>query len=415
MVMFHEFHQAEHHFFSLISDAQADYGQMIAFATGVPTSHLNPVMVKKIDEQFLNTLFQCHSFYTSKQLLWSLILPAYLYQPELEKSLQSLHFMYTEKGVAMEALIDSMVFPKFESSLVIREMVGDLSAWSLPLRYGFESTIEITGAYRRKHEIASATGARLYHFSGFIENEPVCSLSLSLYGHYARIDDLATMPVYQKKGYATQLIHAAIDFAKKHHITKCFLEASMTGLSIYQRIGFKELFINRYYEQTPLQLETPRMILRLMNETDLEHLAELNMDEEVRKFFPDGVQTREQTQRRIQEFMAFYRNHGLPCFVIWNKLTHEFMGRCGFGPLEKGEIEVGYLLARKFWGKGYASEALNALLDWSKHHIDSEYIIAFAPIEHKASQRVMEKCNMTYYKVDLGHGVMCKFYRINNK
>lgn len=51
MVMFHEFHQAEHHF-SLISDAQADYGQMIAFATGVPTSHLNPVMVKKIDEQF---------------------------------------------------------------------------------------------------------------------------------------------------------------------------------------------------------------------------------------------------------------------------------------------------------------------------------------------------------------------------
>lgn len=255
MVMFHEFHQAEHHFFSLISDTQTDYGQMIAFATGVPTSHLNPVIVKKIDEQFLNTLFQCHSFYTSKQLSWSLILPEYLHHPELEKSLQSLNFTYTEKGVAMEALIDSMVFPKFESSLVIREMIGDLSAWSLPLLYGFESTTEIIGAYRRKHEIASATGAKLYHFSGFIENEPVCSLSLSLCGQHARIDDLATTPAYQKKGYATQLIHGAIDFAKKHHIIKCFLEASITGLSIYQRIRFKELFINRYYEQIPLQLE----------------------------------------------------------------------------------------------------------------------------------------------------------------
>lgn len=415
MVKFHEFHQVEHHFFSLISDVQTDYGQMIAFATGVPTSHLNPVIVKEIDEQFLKSLFRCHSFYFPKQLPWSLVLPEYLYQPELEKPLQSLHFAYTEKGVAMEALIDSMVFPKFESSLVIKEMVSDLSVWSLPLLYGFESTMEITDAYRKKHELAAVSSAKLYHFSGFIEDEAVCSLSLSLCGQHARIDDLATIPAYQKKGYATQLIRAAIDFAKRQHITKCFLEASVTGLSIYQKIGFKELFINRYYEQIPLQLETPRMILRLINETDLENIAELNMDAEVRKFFPDGVQTPQQTKRRIKEFMAFYRDYGLPCFVIWNKLTQEFMGRCGFGPLETGEIEVGYLLARKFWGKGYASEALSALLNWSRHHIDSEYIIAFAPLEHKASQRVMEKCNMVYYKVDLGHGIMSKFYRINNK
>lgn len=164
-----------------------------------------------------------------------------------------------------------------------------------------------------------------------------------------------------------------------------------------------------------LQLETPRMILRLINEEDVDNIAELNSDPEVRKFFPDGVQNREQTQKRITEFMNFYQDYGLPGFVIWNKLTKEFMGRCGFGPIETGEIEVGYLLARNFWGMGYASEALEALLQWSKKHIDSEYIIAFAPLEHRASQRVMEKCKMEYYKDDLGHGVLCKFYRIKNK
>ncbi|MBI2784784.1 MAG: GNAT family N-acetyltransferase [Legionella longbeachae] len=157
------------------------------------------------------------------------------------------------------------------------------------------------------------------------------------------------------------------------------------------------------------------MILRLINEADLDHIAELNLDPEVRRFFPDGVQSREQTRQRINEFMNFYQNQGLPCFVIWNKLTQEFMGRCGFGPIDTGEIEVGYLLARKFWGMGYASEALSALLSWSKNHIDTDYIIAFAPLKHLASQRVMEKCNMDYYKDDFGHGLMCRFYRIKNK
>ncbi|WP_253264792.1 hypothetical protein [Legionella longbeachae] len=98
MVKFHEFHQVEHHFFSLISDVQTDYGQMIAFATGVPTSHLNPVIVKEIDEQFLKSLFRCHSFYFPKQLPWSLVLPEYLYQPELEKPLQSLHSLCAKEG-----------------------------------------------------------------------------------------------------------------------------------------------------------------------------------------------------------------------------------------------------------------------------------------------------------------------------
>lgn len=52
---------------------------------------------------------------------------------------------------------------------------------------------------------------------------------------------------------------------------------------------------------------------------------------------------------------------------------------------------MGYLIARKFWGMNYASEILKSLLDWSKKNIKIDFIIAFAPIEHKASHRVMEK------------------------
>nr|HAT8714006.1 GNAT family N-acetyltransferase [Legionella jordanis] len=163
-----------------------------------------------------------------------------------------------------------------------------------------------------------------------------------------------------------------------------------------------------------LEIETKRIILRLINEDDLNLVAALNLDPEVRKYFPDGVQTKEQTKQRIKQFIGFYKEYGLPCFVIFDKESNEFIGRCGFGPIETGEIEVGYLIARKFWGMNYASEALKALLNWSKKNIRSDYIIAFAPIEHKASLRVMEKCGMHYYKNGIGHGVECRFYRIKN-
>lgn len=65
-------------------------------------------------------------------------------------------------------------------------------------------------------------------------------------------------------------------------------------------------------------------------------------------------------------------------------------------------------------GKGYDTEALNALLNWAKKNISRQYIISFAPTQNVASQRVMEKCGMALYKTDIAHGVECKFYKIKN-
>lgn len=101
-----------------------------------------------------------------------------------------------------------------------------------------------------------------------------------------------------------------------------------------------------------IKIETPRMLLRLIKDEDLDQVAQLHADREVRKFFPDGTQDREQTKRRIKQIMNLYGDKGLPGFIIFNKVTHEFIGRCGFGPIETGEIEVGYLIVRKFWGYG---------------------------------------------------------------
>src|SRR5579872_3457275 len=151
-------------------------------------------------------------------------------------------------------------------------------------------------------------------------------------------------------------------------------------------------------------IRTKRLGLRLFEKEDIDNFAALNEDPDVRQFFPDGTQNREQTELRMNDFFSYYKEKGLPCFVMFELETGEFVGRSGFGPIETGEIEVGYLLHKKFWGKGYASEALVALLEWAKQNIKADYIIAFTPIEHLASQRVMQKCGMEHYKNDTAKG-----------
>lgn len=164
-----------------------------------------------------------------------------------------------------------------------------------------------------------------------------------------------------------------------------------------------------------IEINTKHLRLRLLKEEDLHYIAELHGDSEVRQFFPDGVQNREQTEARMQEFISWYKKSGLPCFVMFLPGSNEFVGRCGFGPVQTGEIEVGYLLHKKFWGQGLATEALSALLSWAKTNIKAKHIIAFAPVNHVASQRVLQKCGMELYKNDLAHGVECCFYRIRNE
>lgn len=46
----------------------------------------------------------------------------------------------------------------------------------------------------------------------------------------------------------------------------------------------------------------------------------------------------------MNQFLSYYKNFGLPIFLMFKNDTHEFIGRCGFGPIETGEIEIGYVL-----------------------------------------------------------------------
>ena len=170
-------------------------------------------------------------------------------------------------------------------------------------------------------------------------------------------------------------------------------------------------------------IETKRLGLRLLQKEDIEYLEDLESDAEVRRYFPTGVKNRAQTEAFIAKFLSNYAEKNLPCFVLFELPLDEntrqnegiFVGRAGFGLTDEGEVEVGYLLHKKCWGKGYATEALQAILTWAKEHLSVDYVIAFADPENRGSIRVMEKCGMEYYKTGTAHGITCRFYRIKNR
>lgn len=242
------FHRLEHHFFTMVSVNKIDYGHIIAFTTGVKAPGLNPAFIQKIDEYIQHPLAACSADYKKNQTPWTLVIPDYLFNQHLEHELEARQFSEQDIGFAMIVELDNYCIASSQVNLQCKLMRDNLATWSIPLIGGFNSTPEITSVYTQQHQQALSHTQSIYHFSGFHEDQIVCSLTLSLHHNTARIDDVATLPAYQRLGFATRLIHEAILFARQRHIKKCFLEASNEGLTLYQRLGFKQLFKNYYYE-----------------------------------------------------------------------------------------------------------------------------------------------------------------------
>ena len=124
----------------------------------------------------------------------------------------------------------------------------------------------------------------------------------------------------------------------------------------------------------------------------------MNADPEVMEYFPKAL-TRAETASMIERFKARYLADGFCFWAVEEKETANFIGFTGLGrPTFEACfmpcVEIGWRLARPFWGKGYAPEAAVASLrdGFENHHL--EEIVAFTAACNSKSIRVMEKISM---------------------
>jgi [ribosomal protein S5]-alanine N-acetyltransferase len=160
--------------------------------------------------------------------------------------------------------------------------------------------------------------------------------------------------------------------------------------------------------------ETERLLFREFTIEDAQLVYELNRDPAVTEFTGDPIHSVEQAatvlETRILPQYALY-NHGRWATHLKHDL--QFIGWCGlkYRP-ELNEIDLGYRFIQGYWGKGYATEAAWATLQYGFQQLDLQRIVGRAMPENTGSVKVLEKCGMHYIGDEMADGHMARTYEL---
>ena len=173
----------------------------------------------------------------------------------------------------------------------------------------------------------------------------------------------------------------------------------------------------RPYDKSNLdrEIKTNRLYLRQFHKDDLGAYAKIMGDHEVGKWFPKGDgYTREEARRSLDYILEHWDKHGFGIWAIIDKKKRVLLGRCGLNLIaETSEVEVDFVLARNYWGRGYATEAAKAALAYGFDSLQLDRIIALTKPENIASRRVIEKIGMRYVKNAKYWRIICAYYDIS--
>jgi RimJ/RimL family protein N-acetyltransferase len=160
----------------------------------------------------------------------------------------------------------------------------------------------------------------------------------------------------------------------------------------------------------PLQLETPRLILRLWQEADRAPFAEMNADPVVMHYFASPM-TPEQSDEAIDRYLAAFDRDGFSFFATHQRDTGDFIGTIGLQTmrdavpnLQQPAVEIGWRLTQAAQGKGFATEGARAVVDFAFNQLGLNEVVAITALPNRASRRVMEKLGMTHRpELDFAH------------
>jgi RimJ/RimL family protein N-acetyltransferase len=150
-----------------------------------------------------------------------------------------------------------------------------------------------------------------------------------------------------------------------------------------------------------LVLETPRLVLRRPTRDDADALALLADDPGI----AENLSTLPHPYGR-DDALAFIDGtdvgpHRLT-LAIYRRDDGAFLGTIGLMPRDGERSVIGYWLGRPHWGRGLATEAVQAVVDFAFEVIGSDAVAATARVTNGASRRVLEKCGFQYAGQGMG-------------
>ena len=135
---------------------------------------------------------------------------------------------------------------------------------------------------------------------------------------------------------------------------------------------------------------TPRLLLRPGFPEDAPALAAAISDEAIVRNLATAPWP--YSMRDAEAFLASPRDPILPSLLIFERGTGapQLVGACGLGRRPSGSVEMGYWIARSFWGRGLATEACSALVDVARA-LGLQSLEGSHFLDNPASARVLEK------------------------
>jgi RimJ/RimL family protein N-acetyltransferase len=145
-------------------------------------------------------------------------------------------------------------------------------------------------------------------------------------------------------------------------------------------------------------IQIPGLTLRPLEPEDAEVLHRIYQADDVLRYFPVTTPPPlEKVQRFIASQLEHLEKHGYGNWGVLPEGEQQIIGWAGlqFVP-ELNEIEVGFLLDPPFWGKGLATKAARAAIQFCFERFELDHVIALVHPDNIASRRVIQKCGMTY-------------------
>jgi RimJ/RimL family protein N-acetyltransferase len=126
------------------------------------------------------------------------------------------------------------------------------------------------------------------------------------------------------------------------------------------------------------EIETSRLHLRQFSMDDLNDLFAIRSDPEVMRFIGEGQpHSLDQVRDALENVLSVWKQHGFGRWAVVHKANKKMIGWCGLAFLEKtDEIEIGYGIAKEYWGRGLTTEAAAASIKYGFEELKLNRIVA---------------------------------------
>jgi RimJ/RimL family protein N-acetyltransferase len=146
------------------------------------------------------------------------------------------------------------------------------------------------------------------------------------------------------------------------------------------------------------QLRTERLLLRRWRAGDLEPFAAINADPLVMEHFPAAL-SRADSAALLQRIERCFDEHGYGLWAVEIPGEAALVGFVGLNPVEPQlafapAVELGWRLARPFWGRGIATEAAAAAMELAFGVLGLSELLAYTAADNERSRRVMQRLGM---------------------